>query len=289
MRIVIAVGGNAIAESRSLNKLSALIAALARRRNEIIITHGNGPQVGELALRRNKNLAQLTKKTQIQLGGRIRESLLAQGGIRGKIGVKVVLTRVLVDKEDKEFASPTKPIGKFYAKDEADSLSRKGFVMKHLLKGYRRVVPSPKPKKIIELEEIKHALKGKGIVIAAGGGGIAVIRANGKLKYSNAVIDKDLASSLLAVRLRADRLFILTNVDGIFLNFRTKQEEMLKRVSAGYLQKLAKDGYFEAGSMLPKVQACINFVKATGNEALIGNLASASSVFKSESATVVVP
>jgi carbamate kinase len=287
MRIVIAVGGNAIAEGGPLNKLSALVVVLSRRGNEIVITHGNGPQVGELALLEHKTLAQLTKETQAELGEKISRSLIAQGGARDR--VKVVLTHVVVDKKDREFSDPSKPIGKFFKHDEAKSLSRKGFVVKHLLEGYRRVVPSPKPKKIIELGEIESALKGGSIVIAAGGGGIAVAKAKGKPEYLNAVIDKDRASSLLAVRLKADVLCILTDVDGAFLNFETKHQRLLRKITAEHLQILARSGCFEAGSMLPKVQACIDFVNATGNRAIIGNLSKASSVFKSKGATVVVP
>jgi carbamate kinase len=207
---------------------------------------------------------------------------------RFNLDPEIVLTHVLVDKDDKEFRKPSKPIGKFYMKEHAEELMKKGFVMKQLLGGYRRVVPSPKPQSIVELKRIEQLLGTNHLVIAAGGGGIAVTREGRRLAYADAVLDKDLTSSLLATKLKADALFILTKVDGVFLNFDTKREKLLKRANVEYLQRLARKGCFEAGSMLPKVEACISFVKKTRNRAIVGNLNKPNKVFKLKDVTIVV-
>lgn len=286
MRYVIAVGGNALTKSAVLGKFSAAVIALSRQGNEVVVTHGNGPQVGELALHKKRNLAQLTWETQGEIGSKIRSSIFsaAKGGA---IDVEIVRTHVLVDKNDREFKSPSKPIGPFYKHGDVERLKKQGFAMKCLYNGYRRVVPSPEPKSIVELERIRLLASNGGIVIAAGGGGIAMVKDGNRLRYADAVIDKDLTSALLAVRIRADRLFILTNVDGAFLNFETKKQKLLGRVSVSALQKLVRKGSFEPGSMLPKVQACIGFVKSTGKTAVIGNISKAANVFKLRGATVI--
>ncbi len=286
MRYVVAVGGNALKSGKVLNKLSASIAQLAARGNEIVITHGNGPQVGRLAMRGKKSLAALTRVTQAEIGSEIRKSLIHVDKRTGT-GAKVIFTRVVVDGDDAEFVNPTKPIGEFYGRAEAEKLARRGFVMKRLLKGYRRVVPSPRPVRIVELGEIKKVLESGRIAIAAGGGGIAVIEKGGRLAYADAVIDKDLASALLAIRIKADRLLILTDVDGVFLGYHTKRSHLLRRTTASALRRLAVHEHFEAGSMLPKVRACVEFVSATGKRAAIGSLMKADAVFASRSGTQV--
>lgn len=288
MRYVIAVGGNALSNERVLNKLSAHVSRLFSQGNQIVITHGNGPQVGKLALHEKKILAVLTAETQVEIGAEIRKSLLSVPKAWRTKRITIVPTRVVVDRKDREFENPSKPIGKFYTEKDAERLERKGFVMKKLLEGYRRVAPSPKPIEILERKAIEKKLEARHIVIAAGGGGVAVTRKKGGFAYADAVIDKDLASALLAIRLKADGLFILTNVDGIFLNFERKGERMLKRVKVSDLKRYERQGQFEAGSMLPKVKACIEFVDKTGKPAVIGNLEKADRVFKLKGATVIV-
>ena len=287
MRYVIAVGGNAIQSSKALNKLSASVVSLSVCGNEVVITHGNGPQVGELALREKKSLARLTEETQALVGSEIRSSIAHVDKKAGE-GSRIVRTHVLVSGDDEEFVNPTKPIGRFYGRAAAERLAGRGFVMKRLLKGYRRVVPSPKPRRIVEVREIEKLLKSGHIVIAAGGGGIAVTGAK-KLRYADAVIDKDLASSLLAVKIKADILLILTNVDGVIVGFHTRKARLLERVSVAELKRHAMSEHFEAGSMLPKVQACIDFVGKTGKRAVIGNLSKPEKVLGLKGATVVVP
>ncbi|MGA3020488.1 MAG: hypothetical protein ABSD68_00880 [Candidatus Micrarchaeales archaeon] len=289
MRYVIAVGGNALYKKEVLNKLSAHVVALFREGNEVVVTHGNGPQVGKFALHEKKSLALLTEETQVSIGSEIKSSLLAAARHDGKISVNTVITRVLVDGNDKEFKKPTKPIGKFYTKDEAEALSNKGFVIKHLMEGYRRVVPSPKPIKILETKKVEKLVRNGNIVIAAGGGGIAIIKDGKRFRYADAVIDKDLTSALLAIKLNADRLFILTNVPGVFLNFETKRERMIKKVRINELENYIKEGCFEVGSMLPKVEACVEFVKKVHKPAIIGGLEAADKVFRLERATIILP
>ena len=288
MRYVIAVGGNALKNSKVLNKLSAYIARLSGLGNEIVVTHGNGPQVGKLALHNDGNLALLTKETEAEIGSMIRKSIARANRKLGS-STKIVYTRVLVDKNDPNFKNPTKPIGRFYSRAEAEKLAERGFVMKPLLKGYRRVVASPKPLAILDVAEVRRLLKEAGIVIAAGGGGIAVARSGNRLRYMDAVIDKDLASSLLAVKLRADRFVILTDVDGVVLGYHTGRSRLLRRVSAPALMAYAITEHFEAGSMLPKVMACIGFVRRTHGRAAIGNLNKADRVLSLRDATVVTP
>ena len=288
MRYVIAVGGNALKSGKALNKLSASIVRLFARGNEIVITHGNGPQVGRLALHEKKSLAALTKETQKEIGKEIKRSISAVDREAGA-GAKIIITHVIVNKDDAEFVNPTKPIGDFYGRKEAERLARKGFVMKRLLKGYRRVVPSPRPVRIVELSEIERVISSGRIAIAAGGGGIAVTRSGSGPRYADAVIDKDLASALLAIGVHADRLFILTNVDGVYTGFRTKHARLIARVKASQLRRHALLEHFESGSMMPKVRACISFVRKTGKYAVIGNLARPWSVISMKGATVVAP
>ncbi|MCL5239136.1 MAG: carbamate kinase [Candidatus Marsarchaeota archaeon] len=288
MLYVIAVGGNALDNRKVLYKLSYSIAGLKAAGHGIVVTHGNGPQVGRLAMHEKKSLALLTKETEASIGAMIKRSITRADKAIGS-RAKLIYTHVLVDKDDPEFDNPTKPIGEFCSQRRARKLARRGFVMKRLLKGYRRVVPSPEPRAVLELGEIRRALREGRVVIAAGGGGIAVTKSRPQLRYADAVIDKDLASSFLAIKLHADRFVILTNVDGIFLGFHTSKTKMLKKVTAGALMRYALTEHFEAGSMLPKATACVNFAAKKGKFAVVGNLAKADSVFRLRDATIVVP
>jgi carbamate kinase len=290
MRYVVAIGGNALSSKRVLNQVSRHLASLFKEGNQIVITHGNGPQVGKLALHEKKKLAVLTSETQVEIGAEIRQSLKSVPRDLRTSRITVVPTKVVVESDDPEFRKPSKPIGKFYGEVEAERLAKsRGFVMSRLLNGYRRLVPSPKPIEVEERDKIERLLDNHHIVIAAGGGGVAVTKDGGRLTYADAVIDKDLASALLAIKLKADKFFILTNVDGVFLNYETSRQRMLKTVRVSDLVSYEKQGQFEKGSMLPKVKACIEFVRATGRSAVIGDLEKADRVFKLEGATVVVP
>lgn len=283
MKYVFALGGNAF-DKKKLDIVSKALSSLYRKGHQIVITHGNGPQVGELYLEEGKNLAILTAQTEAEIGVILQEKISARIGKESPI----VLTRVLVDRRDPEFRRPTKPIGKFYADRSLVPKGGRQFKVKKLSKGYRLVVPSPKPIDILEINEIKQLLLKDRLVIAGGGGGIAVVKVGDEYEFADAVLDKDLTSSLLAVRLKADRLFILTDVAGTYLNFGTKRSRLIKKMHVKEADAYMKKGSFEEGSMKPKVQACINFVRATGKIGAIGNISKISEVISLKS-TVVLP
>lgn len=292
MKYVIALGGNALGDRSSLRKVAAEVVKQYLKGNRIVLTHGNGPQVGELAQEQHRNLAVLTAETQAWIGTEIKNSIniaLSKAKKDPEDIVEVVITEAEVDRNSKEFDNPTKPIGPFYTAKEAAQGKRHGLVMKKLIGGYRRVVPSPIPKKIIQMEMIKKLLKQGKIVIACGGGGMPVSYTKGKQEYVDAVIDKDRASALLAKEINADKFFILTNVDGVYLNYKKKNQKFLKKVSAKKLKQYLKDGQFEEGSMKPKVESCIDVVESTKRSAGIGSMSNPNHVFSLKKLTVIMP
>ena len=293
MRYVVALGGNAIEDKSSIEAAAKAIARLYQEGNEIVVTHGNGPQVGELAMTQRKSLAILTAQTQAWIGMSIEMSiaraLKGQNGSDDYSIPEVVLTKVIVDKSDAAFRNPTKPIGRFYTKSEYERLAKQGFAMKKLIKGYRRVVPSPRPKEIVQKPMILELIRSGHIAIACGGGGIPVIRSKNGLSFADAVIDKDKASALLAKEIKADRFIILTNVDGIYLNFKKRDQKFIGRTTARNLKEYLRLGYFESGSMEPKVSACIDFVDATHNSAGIGNINKPWQAISMKKLTVITP
>ena len=311
--LVIALGGNALIRkgqegtikeqfantNEALKDILPLIAAGHR----IVITHGNGPVVGFLMLRIEAG-EKYAHVPYSPLGIAVADS---QGGIGyiiknsldnllflNKIDRKAVtlLTQVLVDKDDPSFQNPTKPIGPFYSKEEADALStKKDWVLKEDAgRGYRRVVPSPFPLKIIETEAILKLLKDNFIVIAAGGGGIPVIyREDKTLKGVPAVIDKDLASAVLATEIKADTLLILTAVEKVLLHHHTPQEKALDTLTVKEAQKYLKEGHFPPGSMGPKIEAAVHFLTHGGKEVIIGSIEKAKDAFEGRSGTRIIP
>ena len=284
MRYLFALGGNAFGKG-NMSKVAEAISSIYKNGDAIVITHGNGPQVGELFLQQRRNLAVLTGETEAEMGLEIAESVSSK--LRG-LDVPVILTRVLVDGGDKEFRNPSKPIGKFYkARREVEGL-RKGFRARKLIGGYRLVVPSPRPLEILNIDEIELSLLKNRIAVAGGGGGIAVIRSGKKERLADAVLDKDYTSALIAGELDVDMFLILTDVDGAYLDFSSPKRKLIGRIKAKTLERLAGKGYFEKGSMLPKVKACIGFVENTGRTAAIGSIAKISEVVKLKS-TVIVP
>lgn len=290
MIYVLALGGNAIADQASVDKVAKEAISQYLKGNKIVITHGNGPQVGELAEEQERSLSVLTAETQAWIGTVIKERLNAQLTRLGKDPsgiVEVVLTEVMVDSKDKEFGNPTKPIGRFLSAKQASIARRHGVAIKKLIGGYRRVVPSPMPKRIVQIRQIKNLLKENRIVIACGGGGMPVSDSSGKLKYLEAVIDKDRASSLLAIGLMADKFFILTNVDGAYLNYKKPGEKFLSKASAKQARKYLKEGQFEEGSMKPKVESCADFVELTHKSAGIGELSNPKAVISLKKLTLI--
>ena len=287
-RIVIALGGNALGnnlpEQMAAVKYTAkAIADLIEEGHQVVISHGNGPQVGmiqnamaEYSRVHNQPLAPLSVCVAMSQGyigydlqNALREELLDRGAPRP---CSTVLTQVRVDPEDPAFAKPTKPIGAFMTKEEADRLvAEKGCtVMEDAGRGYRRVVASPKPVEIMEIDTIKDLMEAGQVVIAAGGGGIPVIAQGNHLKGVPAVIDKDFASARLAQMIDADCLIILTAVEKVAINFGKPEQEWLADITTQQAREYMAQGHFAPGSMLPKVQAAVEFsASKPGRYALI--------------------
>jgi len=278
----VALGGNAIlgggARPPDLGAAPVSLARLAGLGWDLVVTHGNGPQVGELLLStdasgRRPPLDVLDAETEGSLGYLLQQSLgnaLRGAGISRD--VVSLVTQVVVDAEDPAFSRPTKPVGPFYPQDRARALATElGWIMvEDAGRGWRRVVPSPQPLEIVEWRAIQ-ALTGAGVVtVAAGGGGIPVVRrGDGSLRGVEAVVDKDRASSLLAQRLEADLLVIFTAVPEVLLDFRRPGERPLRRLSAAEARALLAAGQFAAGSMGPKVEAAAAFTAATSKPAIV--------------------
>lgn len=288
-RIVIALGGNALGntlpEQMAAVKITARsIVDLIEEGHEVIITHGNGPQVGMInnamaALSRenpdhpNTPLSVCVAMSQAYIGydlqNAMREELLNRGIKRA---VTTMITQVRVDDKDPAFDNPNKPIGHFMTKEQADHAEKEyGYVMmEDAGRGYRRVVASPKPVEIVELEAIRALVEAGDVVVACGGGGIPVALSGNHLKGQSAVIDKDFASAKLAMDLDADMLIILTAVEKVSINFRKPDQKDLEELSVEEAKSYIEAGEFAKGSMLPKVEACVIFAQSKpGREALI--------------------
>ena len=288
-RIVIALGGNALGKNLpeqyiAVQETSKAIADLIEEGNEVIISHGNGPQVGMI----NNAMAAYSKTepshpaitplsvcvamSQAYIGYDLQNALKEELLNRGiKKNVATVITQVRVDEEDPAFLNPTKPIGHFMTKEEADEAVKGGIqVVEDSGRGYRRVVASPRPAEIIEIDTVRDLLEAGEVVIASGGGGIPVVRRGNHLKGVGAVIDKDFASCLVAQQLDADYLIILTAVEKVALRFGTPEETWLNDISVAEAEQYMAEGHFAPGSMLPKVQAGVEFAASgDGRTALI--------------------
>lgn len=281
-KIVIALGGNALgndpeAQKEAVRNTAKNIVDLIAEGYQVIISHGNGPQVGminlamDIASKNNTDIpempfAECGAMSQGYIGFHLQNAL--QNELRNRdlnIPVVTVVTQVRVDENDPAFQNPTKPVGAFYSREEADSMRSKGFVMKEDAgRGYRRVVPSPVPIEIIEIESIKLLVEAGHIVIAVGGGGIPVIEEGDKLQGISAVIDKDLSSAKLAEQLDANTLLILTAVEKVAVSFGKPDQQWLDRLTIKEAEKYMEDGEFAEGSMLPKIKAALAF---TGSKA----------------------
>ncbi len=310
-RVLVALGGNAIKKAdeigtaeeqlRNVRKTCKNLIQLVKMGYQLIITHGNGPQVGNLMIQQEEAedrvppqpLDILGAMTQGQIGYMLQQTL--QNMLRAEgIGkpVVTVVTQVLVDKNDPAFNNPTKPVGPFYNKDEAEKIARnKGYIIKKIKPGegrvYRRVVPSPDPIKVIEGDAIRAMVEEGMIVIATGGGGIPVVEEHGELKGVEAVIDKDLASEKLAEVVKADILLILTDIDKVRLNYGKPNEKPLDKMTLEEAKKYYSEGHFLPGSMGPKVLACIRFLEWGGEKAIIADLDRAVEAIKGEAGTLI--
>ena len=279
-RIVIALGGNALGnnlpEQMEAVKITAkAIVDLIEEGHEVVVAHGNGPQVGMIKNSMDKSIPMsvCVAMSQAYIGydlqNALREEMLSRGLNKA---VSTVLTQVEVDPADPAFQKPTKPIGAFMTKEEADALEAKGFkCVEDAGRGYRQVVASPRPQGIVELETIKTLVDAGSVVIACGGGGIPVIKTEGHhLQGAAAVIDKDFASCVLAQQLDADTLIILTAVEKVAIHFGKPDVEWLADLTPAKAQEYIAAGEFAPGSMLPKVQAAVAFAESKeGRTALI--------------------
>ena len=309
--IAIALGGNMILQKgqpktyeqqlANLRKAIQVIVDIINMEYDVILTHGNGPQVGNILLQQQAGIetgipAQPLNvcgaMSQGQIGFMIQTALeerLFECNLKTK-RVVAIITRALVDKSDPAFKEPTKPIGPFYTEEEAIELHRKtkDTYINDAGRGYRKVVPSPIPLEILEGETIRRCVKEGDIVIAVGGGGIPVARENGHFIDVEAVIDKDRATEVLATQIDADGLMILTNVPNAFLNFGKENQQAIETVSIVEMERYIEQGFFAKGSMKPKVESAINFVKNGGKYAIITDPANALKALQGKAGTRVV-
>ena len=306
MRIVVAIGGNAIiaehergtwAEQRAnAGVIAGELAALKRSGHELVLTHGNGPQVGALHVQRSQAgdevpalpFDALVAMTQGQLGYLLQTAVEeADPDVR----TATVLTRVRVDPDDPSFAQPTKPIGRFFA-DEREARRAAGHALSvapDAGRGWRTVVPSPRPQEIIEFEQISSLAQSGMLVIAAGGGGIPVVRRGQRLEGAEAVIDKDRASAVLARAVGAELLVMLTGVECVALDFGTRWQRDMARLTVSDAERLIAEGEFPPGSMGPKVESAVRFIRQGGRSAIVTRAERLLDAVEGSSGTRIVP
>ena len=289
LKIVVALGGNAISRQeetgdipdqiKNCHRTAEHLVDLVAAGHKVVVTHGNGPQVGNI-LRRVEAARTQVYPLSLDICG-----AHSQGGIgyllqreinnvfksRGmdKIGYTII-TQCLVDAEDPAFKNPTKPVGPFFSRDQMAPMIKSGWkAIEDAGRGWRRVVPSPMPRAIVEEGVIKQAIEFGDLVICCGGGGIPVVEANGRLEGLEGVIDKDHATSLLARNIDADLMIITTGIEKVAINFNTPDQKNLDRMTVAEAEQFLAEGHFPAGSMGPKIQASIDFTAATGKDVII--------------------
>jgi carbamate kinase len=293
--VVVALGGNALGGGTATEQLAALretCAAIAPlvRDGDAVVTHGNGPQVGNELLRQERAADEVpplplylaVAQTQAEIGAMIETELA--GAVERPVAC--LLTHVHVAADDRAFERPTKPIGPFYSEEQARSLEQeRGWqLVEDAGRGFRRVVPSPRPLEIVELSSIRALLAAGAITVACGGGGIPVVSRNGYLKGVDAVIDKDRASALLAERLDAERLVILTEVPCVYRRYRKSNQEAVRELSASEAEELLPE--LPEGSMRPKLEAAVAFARV-GGATLITSSAALADALRGEAGTVI--
>ena len=305
-KIVIALGGNALgntpAEQLELVRQTAKpIVDLIEEGNQVVIAHGNGPQVGMInlgmstaaeagAIKSDMPFPECGAMSQGYIGYHLQNSIaneLAARGIQKTVGTLV--TQVLVDEADPAFQKPSKPVGAFYDKETADKIAaERGYTMvEDAGRGWRQVVPSPKPVDVVEKDMVNTLVDSGYVVITVGGGGIPVVKKDGRLVGTPAVIDKDFASAKLAELIDADMLVILTAVDRVAINWGKPDQKALAEMTVDEAEKYCGEGHFAPGSMLPKVQAAMSFAKA-GGTAIIASLENAAAALRGVSGTRIV-
>ena len=309
-KLVIALGGNALQEAGKpataqaqlevVEKTSEYIADIVERGYEVIVAHGNGPQVGRIVIQ-NEVASASTPAMPFDVCGAMSQGMIGyhiQQGLSKVLrhrginkNVVTVVTQVVVDKDDPKFKAPSKPIGPFYTEEEAKAIAaEKGYTMKEDAgRGWRRVVASPLPVEIVELDAVKTLNDAGFVVVTVGGGGIPVVRNEaGDLEGVAAVIDKDLASEKLARDMDADALVILTAVEKVRINFKKPDQKDLDRMSAAEAKQYIKEGHFAPGSMLPKIEAALNFVESKpGRIAIITSLDKAVDAIEGRAGTTI--
>ena len=307
-RIVVALGGNALGNTPEeqldlVRHTAKTIVDLAQDGYEVIVGHGNGPQVGminlamEFSCTKGGNTPYMPfpecgAMSQGYIGYHLQQAVQQELKARGvDKECAAIVTQVVVDENDPGFAKPTKPVGSFYTKEEADKIAaEKGFTfVEDAGRGYRRVVPSPIPQRIVELKVVEQLVKAGDIVITVGGGGIPVVETEQGLKGVAAVIDKDRSSALLAQSIGADMLIILTAVDRVCINYNKPDQKELPTMTLEEAEKYIEEKQFAPGSMLPKVQSCMEFVKNNthGGTALITSLQKAKVALQGETGTII--
>lgn len=307
--IVIALGGNAMrmpgepgtyeGQLHNVQKACEQIIALKDQGWKVVLTSGNGPQVGAIQLQ-NQVACKESAEMPLHVCGAMSQGFIAYmmtmclGNILRERGeepkVASVITQTIVDKDDPAFQNPTKPVGRFYNEEEAKEVAATGATIKEDAgRGWRVVVASPKPMEIVERKAIETLVNNDFLVVSTCGGGIPVIKEGETLVGVNAVIDKDLATSLLARQMKTDALCILTDVEYVKINYKKPDEKVLKNVTVAEMEQYLKEGHFAAGSMLPKVQAALAFVKETGNKAIITNLFTAVDALQGKCGTIITP
>lgn len=309
-KLVIALGGNALQEAGKpataqaqlevVEKTSEYIADIVERGYEVIVAHGNGPQVGRIVIQ-NEIASASTPAMPFDVCGAMSQGMIGyhiQQGLSKVLrhrginkNVVTVVTQVVVDKDDPKFKAPSKPIGPFYTEEEAKAIAaEKGYTMKEDAgRGWRRVVASPLPVEIVELDAVKTLNDAGFVVVTVGGGGIPVVRNEaGDLEGVAAVIDKDLASEKLARDMDADALVILTAVEKVSINFKKPDQKDFDRMSAAEAKQYIKEGHFAPGSMLPKIEAALNFVESKpGRIAIITSLDKAVDAIEGRAGTTI--
>ena len=307
-RIVVALGGNALGNTPEeqlelVRHTAKTIVDLAQDGYEVIVGHGNGPQVGminlamEFSCTKGGNTPYMPfpecgAMSQGYIGYHLQQAIQQELKARGvDKECAAIVTQVVVDANDPGFAKPTKPVGSFYTKEEADKIAaEKGFTfVEDAGRGYRRVVPSPIPQRIVELKVVEQLVKAGDIVITVGGGGIPVVETEQGLKGVAAVIDKDRSSALLAQSIGADMLIILTAVDRVCINYNKPDQKELPTMTLEEAEKYIEEKQFAPGSKLPKVQSCMEFVKNNthGGTALITSLQKAKVALQGETGTII--
>jgi carbamate kinase len=303
-RLVVSLGGNAFAgagQSMTMRgqfefaaRTLAPLAAQQDNDRQLLITHGNGPQVGYILTRVEEALGKAyplplevcVAESEGEIGYVLQQTM--RNLTAGRRPVTTLLTQVVVARNDPAFGQPSKPIGPWFEPEQAAALQQAGMQLVYDSHGRgRRVVPSPRPLRIIELDIVRQLLELGIIVIAAGGGGIPVVEHENKLEGVEAVVDKDLASALLAVGIEADQFIMVTDVAGIYLDFGSERARLLRRTTARELDTWLAEGQFPAGTMGPKVQAAIEYVRASGKRAVICQSADLAAALRGEAGTSV--